>query len=170
MLQTHPVRFFSGYKLIHHRQSARPPSAHHSWCYQTCLFSCPNSGPEELGLIPSQTLLARVLGRMPQQASVSREPIKCLGIRSVWTGLQQDFWETENTVLERSVAIRVSFCHLSSNNFKMGLLIFYMCFHFYSDSFLLLYFIKRSLSVTELKFEMQHNKVNQLYICCCCCC
>ena len=128
MLQTHPVRFFSGYKLIHHRQSARPPSAHHSWCYQTCLFSCPNSGPEELGLIPSQTLLARVLGRMPQQASVSREPIKCLGIRSVWTGLQQDFWETENTVLERSVAIRVSFCHLSSNNFKMGLLIFYMCF------------------------------------------
>lgn len=101
---------------------------------------------------------------MPQQASVSREPIKCCEIRSVWTGLQDDFWEIENTVLERSVAIRVSFCHLSSNNFKMGLLIFHMCFTFYSDSFLL-YFIKGLLSVTELKFEMQHNKLNQLYIC-----
>ena len=87
--------------------------------------------------------------------------MKC-GIRSVWTGLQQDFWEIENTVLEGSVAIRVSFCHLSSNNLKMELLVFYMCFHSYSDSFLL-YFIKGSLSVTELKFEMQHNKVNQLY-------
>lgn len=54
--------------------------AHHSDVIRTCHYSRPSSGPEELGL---SSLKPRVLGRMPQQASVSREPIKCCEIRSV---------------------------------------------------------------------------------------